>query len=53
MAATNRTVRFEGFVLARTTDGQVIEGWNCFDFMGMYQQLGVLTLNVANPSVNG
>ena len=32
---------------------QLIEGWNCFDFMGMYQQLGVLTLNVGNPSVSG
>lgn len=53
MAATNKAVRFEGFVLARITDGQLIEGWNCFDFMGMYQQLGVLTLNVGNPSVSG
>lgn len=32
---------------------QLIEGWNRFDFMGMYQQLGVLTLNVGNPSVSG
>jgi hypothetical protein len=23
-------------------DGQVQEGWNCFDFMSLYQQVGML-----------
>ena len=50
MPATNRTVKFDGFVLGRFEEGQLIEGWNCFDFMSMYQQLGALTLNVGQPA---
>lgn len=46
MPATNQAVKFEGFVLGRFEEGQLIEGWNCFDFMTMYRQLGVLTLSV-------
>jgi hypothetical protein len=23
-------------------DGQLREGWNCFDFLTMYQQLGIV-----------
>jgi predicted ester cyclase len=41
MPATNNRVEFWGFTLARFVDGQLVEGWNCFDFLGMYQQLGV------------
>ena len=38
---TNRTIDIEGFAMARVVDGQVVEAWNCFDFLGMYRQLGV------------
>ncbi len=41
IAATNRRVEFTGFTLVRVADGLLVEGWNCFDFLGMYQQLGV------------
>jgi hypothetical protein len=27
--------------MARVAGGRVIEGWNSFDFMTMYQQLGI------------
>jgi len=40
-AATNRSVDFGGMVMARVVDGRILEGWNFFDFMLMYQQLGL------------
>ena len=33
---------FEGITIARVADGQIQEGWNCYDFLTMYQQLGVV-----------
>jgi steroid delta-isomerase-like uncharacterized protein len=38
---TGKRVTFEGMTIARIVDGQIREGWNCYDFLGMYQQLGV------------
>ena len=38
--ATNRPVEFWGMCITRVRDGQIVEGWNCFDFLAMYQQLG-------------
>jgi predicted ester cyclase len=43
--ATNRAVDFYGMTMARVRDGKIVEGWNSFDFLTMYQQLGW----VANP----
>ena len=37
---TNRPVDFQGMVFTRVQNGQLVEGWNCFDFLTMYQQLG-------------
>lgn len=31
--------------MIRVEDGKIVEGWNCFDMLGMYQQIGW----VANP----
>jgi hypothetical protein len=33
-------VNFNGIVIARVVDGRLVEGWNCFDFLTMYQQIG-------------
>jgi predicted ester cyclase len=41
-AATKRPVEFTGICLARWRNGQIVEAWNNFDFMAMYQQLDVL-----------
>jgi predicted ester cyclase len=38
---TGRRIDMQGMVLARVVGGRLREGWNCFDFLGMYQQLGV------------
>lgn len=39
--ATNKPIEFWGFTLARVVDGQLVEGWNSFDFLAMYEQIGV------------
>lgn len=39
--ATNKPIEFWGFTLVRVVDGQLVEGWNSFDFLTMYEQLGV------------
>jgi predicted ester cyclase len=50
---TNRTVTMDGFASIRVADGQVIEAWNCFDFLGMYVQLGVQPPLVAGAESTG
>ena len=42
IAATGRTATIPGMVMARVENGQIAEGWNCFDFLSLYQQLGLL-----------
>jgi steroid delta-isomerase-like uncharacterized protein len=42
--ATNRHIDFHGMTMATVADGQVRECWNCFDFLTMYAQLGVVTM---------
>jgi steroid delta-isomerase-like uncharacterized protein len=43
-AATNRPVEFTGICIARISDGKIVEAWNNFDFMAMFQQLGALRM---------
>jgi predicted ester cyclase len=33
-------VNFTGIVITKFKDGKIIEGWNAFDFLKMYQQMG-------------
>jgi steroid delta-isomerase-like uncharacterized protein len=40
--ATGKAVNFQGITLARVAGGQIHEGRNCFDFLTMYQQLGLV-----------
>lgn len=46
LAATERPVEFTGIAIVRIDDGKIVEAWNNFDFMSMYQQLGALRLDV-------
>lgn len=39
---SEKPVRFEGQARARVRNGQIQEGWNSFDFLTMYQQIGLL-----------
>jgi predicted ester cyclase len=38
--AKGRDVSFSGLCVIRCKNGQLVEGWNSFDFLKMYQQLG-------------
>jgi steroid delta-isomerase-like uncharacterized protein len=44
LAPTNRSVEFTGMCMMRVREGKILEAWNSFDFMTMYQQMGVLSL---------
>lgn len=42
LPATGRRIDIQGMIMATVTHGQVRECWNCFDFLTMYQQIGVV-----------
>ena len=46
IAATNQPVDFTGMLMLTVKDGKIVEAWNEFNFMDMYQQVGALTLNL-------
>jgi predicted ester cyclase len=37
---TNQPVDFWGMCILKVEDGKIVEGWNCFDMLSMYQQIG-------------
>ena len=39
--ANGQTVQFTGMTFVNIQDGKITEAWNNFDFMSMYQQLGL------------
>ncbi len=41
VAASGKRVTFTGICIIRHNDGKIVEAWNNFDFLGMYQQLGL------------
>jgi predicted ester cyclase len=48
--ATQRPVDFWGMTIARVQDGRIVEGWNCFEFLSMYQQIGWVPDPVLPPA---
>jgi predicted ester cyclase len=38
---TNKAVSITGICIARVANGKIAEGWNNFDFLSLYQQLGM------------
>jgi predicted ester cyclase len=48
-AATGSPVNFWGITILRSENGLIVEGWNSFDFLSMYQQIGW----VPNPVLPG
>ena len=38
---SGKPVSFSGISMARISAGKIIEAWNYFDFLGLYQQLGM------------
>jgi steroid delta-isomerase-like uncharacterized protein len=41
-AATQQPMEISGMTIVRVRDGTIVEAWNNFDFMSMFQQLGAL-----------
>jgi predicted ester cyclase len=39
---TSRAVEFSGMCIVRAAGDQFVEGWNCFDFLTCYQQIGLM-----------
>ena len=46
---SKQPVEFNGITIAIVRNGKIVEGWNCFDFLSMYQQFGW----VKNPPLPG
>ena len=42
------SIQFSGVAIAVVRDGQIHEGWNSFDFLSLYQQVGMLQRLPAN-----
>jgi steroid delta-isomerase-like uncharacterized protein len=42
VAATNNPVEITGISIVRIKDGKIVEGWNNFDFLRLYKQIGAI-----------
>lgn len=42
IAPTQKEIQIEGIALVRIADGKIVEGWNSFDFMSLYQQIDAI-----------
>ena len=43
IAPTKQPVEFTGMTIVRVKDGKIVEAWNNFDFMTMFQQMGAFS----------
>jgi predicted ester cyclase len=46
VSPASQPVDFTGIIVVKLKDDKIIEAWNEFNFMTMYQQLDALTLNL-------
>lgn len=44
ISATGEKLTVQGMVLSRLEDGNIIEEWEILDMLGMFQQLGIVSL---------
>jgi predicted ester cyclase len=42
IAPTGRQIRIAGVVIIRIANGQIVEGWNSWDQLGLLRQIGAL-----------
>jgi len=42
--ASGRPVAFSGMTFVRVEGGQIQEGWNSYDFLDLYRQLGIVAI---------
>ncbi len=48
--ANGQQVHFAGMTCVRIKDGKIAEGWNNFDFLSMYQQMGFKMVSAAEQT---
>ena len=41
-AATHKPIEISGMSIVRIRNGKIVEGWNNFDFLKLYQQIGTI-----------
>ena len=41
---TGRPFSIHGMTMLRLADGKLVEGWNSYDFFGLFQQLGMVAM---------
>jgi len=46
ISPANQPIDITGIAIVRIENGKIVEAWNEFDFMTMYSQLGVLSLDL-------
>lgn len=44
IAPSGRPLDIRGMAMARIRDGRIVEAWNCFDFLSLYNQVGLVSL---------
>ena len=42
LAATHQPIEISGMTIARVKGGKIVEAWNNFDFLSLYQQIGAI-----------
>jgi steroid delta-isomerase-like uncharacterized protein len=42
VAPTGREVSIQGIIIVRIVDGQIVEGWNSYDQLGLLRQVGAV-----------
>jgi steroid delta-isomerase-like uncharacterized protein len=42
IAPSGNALDIHGMAMARVRDGQIVEAWNCFDFLALYSQVGLV-----------
>ncbi|NMF99122.1 ester cyclase [Aromatoleum toluolicum] len=49
VAPSKAPIEIYGVSIARIENGQIQEGWNCYDFLSLYQQIGLLPKLAEKP----
>ena len=44
IAPSGNALDIDGMAMARIRDGRIVEAWNCFDFLSLYGQVGLVRM---------
>ncbi len=51
--ATGLTIGGSGMLMARIVDSKIVEAYNCFDFLGLFEKIGLLPENTLALCMTG